>query len=73
MCDHDAEKRHKPEKFTFEDVPLNEQTVRELIVDEIVSYNPQLLREPSIRAISLRANSLRHDLREMDKQVNKGK
>jgi len=40
--DHDAEKRHKPEKFSFEDIPLKVETIYELITDEIFVYNTQL-------------------------------
>jgi len=31
---------HKPEKFDFEDVELSRQQLRELIVDEVLHYNP---------------------------------
>lgn len=43
--DEDAEKRHKPEAFEFEDVAVSLHQLRALIVDEIVHYNPDMLNE----------------------------
>merc|ERR1712087_354040 len=41
--DQQAELRHPPVSFSFEDVSLDMQTIYELIVDEICRYNPHLL------------------------------
>jgi len=48
--DLDAEKLHKPELFTFEDVYLTIDTIGELIIDEICHYNPNILRLPSFKS-----------------------
>jgi len=45
--DLDAERRHDAVHFSFEDIDLNMQTIRELIIDEIMIYNPQLSRRTS--------------------------
>jgi len=41
--DRDAEQVMQPEHFEFEDVPLSMQTIRELLVDEILLYNKDYL------------------------------
>jgi len=41
--DQQAERRHPPVQFSFEDVQLDMQTIYLLIVDEICKYNPHLL------------------------------
>jgi len=40
--DEEAEVRHKQLKFDFEDIPLNIRTIKELIIDEIMIWNPRL-------------------------------
>jgi len=39
----DAEAEVPPQQFEFEDVPLSMQVIRELIIDEILTYNPEFL------------------------------
>jgi len=39
----DAEAEVPPQQFDFEDVPLSMQVIRELIIDEILTYNPEFL------------------------------
>ncbi len=40
MRDFEAEKKHPAVKFDFEDVEVDLTTIYELIVDEIIFYNP---------------------------------
>jgi len=40
--DEEAEVRHKQIKFDFEDIPLKIRTIKELIIDEILIWNPRL-------------------------------
>lgn len=40
--DEEAEVRHKQIKFDFEDIPLKIRTIKELIIDEIMIWNPRL-------------------------------
>lgn len=41
--DQEAEVRHKQIKFDFEDIPLQIRTIKELIIDEIMIWNPPLV------------------------------
>jgi mitogen-activated protein kinase 1/3 len=43
--DVEAEVRHKQIKFEFEDIPLKMRTIKELIIDEIMVWNPELDRK----------------------------
>merc|ERR1712176_6924 len=59
--DEEAERRHKPARFDFEDIPLAIQTIKELIVDEIMIWNPDIMDKyvmPLARRKSLRESSM---------------
>jgi len=43
--DPEAERRHKQETFAFEDKDISMKTLRELIIDEIVKFNPDFTRK----------------------------
>jgi mitogen-activated protein kinase 1/3 len=49
--DNDAEIRHENVNFDFEDIKLEMKTLRELIVDEVLLYNPEMLRAASTYTI----------------------
>lgn len=65
--DREAERRHKPAKFDFEDIPLTTSQIKELIIDEIMIWNPRLMdefvmsheRRRSVRAASTELGSIR--------------
>jgi len=40
--DEEAEVRHKKINFDFEDIPLKIRTIKELIIDEIMIWNPRV-------------------------------
>jgi len=40
--DEEAEVRHKKVNFDFEDIPLKIRTIKELIIDEIMIWNPRV-------------------------------
>jgi len=54
--DHDREKSIKPQIFEFEDIALTADQIREMIVDEVLLYNPQLAAEYKLT----RTDSLQH-------------
>lgn len=45
--DQDAELRHEVVKYDFEDVKVDMQTLRELIMDEVILWNPSFQRSSS--------------------------
>jgi len=49
--DNDAEIRHENVNFDFEDIKLEMKTLRELIVDEVLLYNPEMLQSSSTYTI----------------------
>jgi len=58
--DQEAERRHRPAKFDFEDIPLTTRTIKELIIDEIMIWNPKLTEKVVMstdRRRSIRASS----------------
>merc|ERR1711981_609793 len=48
--DQEAEVRHKQIKFDFEDIPLQIRTIKELIIDEIMIWNPPLVNNLVVAA-----------------------
>jgi len=51
--DEEAERRHRPARFDFEDIPLTKRTIKELIIDEILIWNPTFLKKPKINGKEL--------------------